>query len=51
MKELPKLISQALKRSKLSQDLSADFSQFLTQHPDWELQTLYLLNDKKQKNR
>ena len=49
MKELPKLISQALKRSKLSQDLSADFSQFLTQHPDWELQTLYLLNDKKQK--
>ena len=49
MKELPKPILQALKRSKLSQALSTDFSQFLNQHPDWKLQTLYLLNDKNQK--
>ncbi len=49
MKELPKAIRQALKKAKLSPALSTDFSQFLNQHPDWESQTLYLLNDKNQK--
>ena len=49
MKELPKPILHALKKAKLSPALSTDFSQFLNQNPDWELQTLYLLNDKNQK--
>ena len=39
-------ISQALEDSFISVDLKREFSVFISQYPDYELQALYLLNDK-----
>lgn len=49
MNNLSPTIVQALEKSDISEELAAEFKNFLSQHPMWEMQAIYLLDEKRKK--